>query len=30
MFDSYAVLVVLEERDIGFSLGYSPSSYLEF
>jgi hypothetical protein len=30
MFDSYVVLVVLEERDIGFSMGYRPSFYEVF
>jgi hypothetical protein len=30
LFDSYVVLVVLEERGVGFDLGYRPSSCEEF
>jgi hypothetical protein len=30
LFDSYVVLVILEERGIGFELGYRPNSLDEF
>jgi hypothetical protein len=30
MVNSYVVLIKLEERGVGFNLGYMPSSYEEF